>query len=73
MDMLNAYFYNAYVDEDGEIVVPSAADSLRSKEICYVFLCIVTEFPPESLLIMNRLKKMSENPQKRFDYCSRLW
>lgn len=28
-DMLNAYFYDAYVDEDGEIVVPSAADSLE--------------------------------------------
>ena len=28
-DMLNAYFYNAYVDEKGEIVVPSAADALK--------------------------------------------
>ena len=28
-DMLNAYFHNAYVDEKGEIVVPSAADALK--------------------------------------------
>lgn len=28
MDMFNAYFYNAYVDEDGEIKIPSASDTL---------------------------------------------
>lgn len=28
-DMLNAYFYDAYVNEDGEVVLPSAADSLK--------------------------------------------
>ena len=31
-DMLNAYFYNAYVDEDGEVKVPSAADTLDKDE-----------------------------------------
>lgn len=29
-DMLNAYFYDAYVNEDGEVVLPSAADSLKN-------------------------------------------
>lgn len=28
-DMLNAYFYDAYVNDDGEVVLPSAADSLK--------------------------------------------
>ncbi len=28
-DMLNAYFYDAYVDENGEVVLPSAADALE--------------------------------------------
>lgn len=28
-DMLNAYFYDAYVDENGEVVLPSAADTLE--------------------------------------------
>lgn len=28
-DMLNAYFYDAYVDEDGEVVLPSAADTIE--------------------------------------------
>lgn len=28
-DMLNAYFYDAYVNEDGEVVLPSAADTIE--------------------------------------------
>jgi len=32
MDMFNAYFYNAYVDEDGEIQIPSASDTLSNNE-----------------------------------------
>ena len=31
-DMLNADFYGAYVDEDGEVKVPSAADTLDKDE-----------------------------------------
>ena len=30
-DLFDAYFYGAYVDEDGEIVIPSAADTLEDE------------------------------------------
>ena len=31
-DLFDAYFYGAYVDDDGEIVIPSASDTLNNEE-----------------------------------------